>query len=59
MAVSDFTMVQNDGDKLKFQKINTFDTGGYYPPRLLNMVIASMTKSRTAHFTKQLQDFSK
>ena len=33
--------------------------GGYYPPRLLNMVIASLTKGRTEQFTKQLQDYSK
>ena len=47
MSASDFTILEQKGDDLMVTKINTFDLGCYYPPRLLNMVVAQNSKLRT------------
>ena len=47
MNVSDCTILEEKGNDLVFTKLNTFDMGGYYPPRLLNMVVANLSKART------------
>ena len=46
-SVSGCTILEEKGNDLVFTKLNTFDMGGYYPPRLLNMVVANLSKART------------
>ena len=48
--VQDVSRMEQKGNDLVSTKFNTFDLGGYYPPRLLNMVIAAMGKNRVAQF---------
>lgn len=41
MTLYDASLVEQDGDDLKLIKYSNMDLGGYFPVRLLNMVIAA------------------
>ena len=41
IRVYDASIMEQDGNDLKMTKFSNFDMGGYFPVRLLNMMIAA------------------
>ena len=57
MVMNKTVLLRQNGDDVEATEVSTFDMGGYFPVKLMNMVMAGSIKAVMPKMTKQMMDF--